>query len=701
MFGGVDRGGSREGKKSLRKNKIGIDAKVKSIQKGHAAIPDNSTQTSANPPPVQKCDHAMPIVDCGVQLINRQFDRDQLKVLQRAANSGVQAFIAYTTDFDKIDALTRLARENVSVIYCMVGVHSDMIKRSSDKLTQQRLDQLRDAALRPEVVAVLAGLDFSRDVGIRFAQERALSQQMELAAQVGLPLVLYQVNACEALLEHIKAFQELCEKKSGVSAVTRVAIYNFSGSAEEIATLCAVGCYITISGRAAAPGEVGEAIRVALRESCPLDRLLLCSDAPYCTPQNIQDVYVREGRNEPSNLPHVLEALSSAYGVTQTVMATQIRANSYEFFSLYGLESRDEDVPANDLSATFSSTENKEVGMIVESCADEDEYDESEAMRVSGRADVPSGTDNHDVMSQRGEDVGESSIPSLGQAATMVNGTNQSLREEKKLRRVQQPDVVPLKKPTVRSFLSEHALEGDQPRVTYACRSCGSVLFSELDVRPHEEGFLSLSKADFKRASKGKAGRDKGRQKGGTEDDQLCSLHFIARKLPWMQLTKSTSSEPNVSSTPSKHVEESAVEEGLLQEGRLDCPCCCAKLGKYSLMGALACSCGAEVTAPVYGLLKARLDIKDSVLDLTSAIQSNLQLYDVAEADGGLPSSSSENSDMESHKKKKKAVKGRGNTSNFSSFRNKTFGVPATKKASKSLATQQASLIEVDDINET
>lgn len=65
-----------------------------------------------------------------------------------------------------IDALLRpcfLA----AATHVQVGIHSDMIKRSNDKLSQQRLDQLKEAALRPEALALLTGLDFSRDMGIR------------------------------------------------------------------------------------------------------------------------------------------------------------------------------------------------------------------------------------------------------------------------------------------------------------------------------------------------------------------------------------------------------------------------------------------------------------------------------------------------------------------------------------------------------
>ncbi len=66
-----------------------------------------------------------------------------------------------------------------------MGIHSDMIKRSNDKLSEARLAQLRELALRPEAVAVMAGLDFSRDVGIRCAERPGVREGREEAVVGG------------------------------------------------------------------------------------------------------------------------------------------------------------------------------------------------------------------------------------------------------------------------------------------------------------------------------------------------------------------------------------------------------------------------------------------------------------------------------------------------------------------------------------
>eukprot|EP00198_Chlamydomonas_reinhardtii_P013357 XP_001702694.1 predicted protein [Chlamydomonas reinhardtii] len=224
-----------------------------------------------------------------------------IQVLQRAGNCGVGPILTYTTDDSKLEALVRTAKENAGAVYCMLGVHSDNIKRANDRLAPARLESLKDLALEGCCVAVMAGLAF-RDVGIRYAQERALSEQMELAAAIALPLVLYEVRASEALVERI-------------------------ADEDELRTYLALGCYIVLTGRVCDQTEKGERLR-ELAATIPADRLILASDSPFATPQNIDDVFMREGRNEPSNLPYLLTALAAALGLPEAQLAAATRRNA-------------------------------------------------------------------------------------------------------------------------------------------------------------------------------------------------------------------------------------------------------------------------------------------------------------------------------------------------------------------------------------
>jgi hypothetical protein len=99
MYSRVDRGGSREGKKSLRKNKIAIQTvripfergsfhplshglltAVGQLAKGKPeAKAEEGPTASPLAPPIPRSGHAAALIDFGCHLINRQFDRDQAR----------------------------------------------------------------------------------------------------------------------------------------------------------------------------------------------------------------------------------------------------------------------------------------------------------------------------------------------------------------------------------------------------------------------------------------------------------------------------------------------------------------------------------------------------------------------------------------------------------------------------------------------
>lgn len=76
MGGNVDRGGSREGKgKSLRTNKVEIHKVVKKGMHAPSSIVQVLSSTAPEAAPGLHIG-----VDCGCQLLSRQFERDSLKV---------------------------------------------------------------------------------------------------------------------------------------------------------------------------------------------------------------------------------------------------------------------------------------------------------------------------------------------------------------------------------------------------------------------------------------------------------------------------------------------------------------------------------------------------------------------------------------------------------------------------------------------
>ncbi|KAG2498007.1 hypothetical protein HYH03_004265 [Edaphochlamys debaryana] len=728
-FGAPDRGGSRESKKaSLRANKQNLAKAAKLAEKPKGPRP---TFTEPAPPALPPTPGCAALVDAAAQLASRQFDRDQFKVLQRAASSGVGPIIAYTTDDGKLDALARTAKENAGQVYCMLGVHSDNIKRANDRLAPARMEQLRDLALEPGCVALLTGLAF-RDVGIRYAQERALTEQMELAASVGLPVVLYEVRAAEALCERILEFRA-SGAGEGRAASTRLAVFNFGGSPEELRAYLDLGCYIMLTGRVCDQTEKGEALR-ALAASVPLDRLMLASDAPLATPQNINDAFVREGRNEPSNLPYVLEALAPAFGIPAAELAAATRCTTLEFFGIReaadaaaeaaaaaavgtseaaagggaGQEGLEPEATAGE-RGTAAAPKGAESGDEEEGGEDDEQNEEEEEEEEEEEpAAAASGKQKQQQKKKGGGGGGAGKAANLfAQLQLQEEGEGDGSEEGEEAdgaegagRAAASAGAGPsgsssaaagggaagrrgagAGRPAPRNFVAEYAAAAAAkgpvagPRVSYACRGCRSVLFSEADTEPHadEERALFASTKP----------RRKGRGKRGDDSEAaLCSYHFLGKPLAWMETCMQ------------------AEDGAALGEGRLVCPTCSSKLGKWALAGAdeeqhlgaaggggggrgagrggrggagegggIQCACGVVVPAPAYGLLRARLDILDAQLDIASAVQASLDAYE----QGGQEEPSS-SSGEDGGGKKKRGKQKRNKTANFSSFRNKNFG---------------------------
>eukprot|EP00047_Mylnosiga_fluctuans_P012277 m.25179 g.25179 ORF g.25179 m.25179 type:complete len:355 (+) comp4125_c0_seq1:62-1126(+) len=302
----MDRGGSREGKKSLRKNKITINA----INKGKPELKDVDATPTPCPlaPPIPRSGHAEAVIDVGVHLSNRQFDANQTKMLQRARDSGVEAIVTLCTDIEKQKPTLQAAvLSEHPLITCAVGIHPNMVSshRISDKQVTTWVNETAVLAKNPLVVAIDCGLDFSREYGTWHMQEKAFSMQIDLATALQLPVIMHDIKATERMCEIIAAKRLEGHLQYGYC------IFDFAGAPETLQTYLDLDAHIMLAGHLCDPGPLGEPGR-ALCAMIPENRLMIGSNAPFTTPQNIEDYYVRDARNEPSNIVRAIMSMSCA-----------------------------------------------------------------------------------------------------------------------------------------------------------------------------------------------------------------------------------------------------------------------------------------------------------------------------------------------------------------------------------------------------
>lgn len=266
------------------------------------------------------------LIDIGANLTNSRFGADLDPVLKRAREAGVEHIMITGTSESVSEAALALARQHPGYLSCTAGVHPHDAK----SWRADSIELLTRLAGAPEVVALgECGLDFNRDFSPRDQQRNCFEAQLALAADLGKPVFLHQRDAHEDFMHLLKRYRE---------HLPGAVVHCFTGSREELEDYLALDCHIGITGWIC-DRKRGALLR-ELVPAIPLGRLMIETDAPYLTPQNLAQK-PKGNRNEPAFLPAVLAMLGESTGYSETQLAERTRANALSFFGL-----RDERVKA-------------------------------------------------------------------------------------------------------------------------------------------------------------------------------------------------------------------------------------------------------------------------------------------------------------------------------------------------------------------
>lgn len=253
------------------------------------------------------------LIDSHAHLTDRKLMSDLRGVLERASEAEVEAIVTVGADPADTRAVAKLVEETPGV-YGTVGVHPHDAK----DLTEDVLAEMAEFATAERIVAIgETGLDFYRDLSPRDRQEIAFAQQIQLAQELGLPLVVHSRDAHERTMA-------ILERESG--GEVRGVMHCFSGDQAIADRVLALGMHIGIAGPVTYPNARG------LREvvgHVPLERLMVETDCPYLTPQKY-----RGKRNEPAYVMYVAEAVAEVKGLSFDEVARVTSRNTSALFGL-------------------------------------------------------------------------------------------------------------------------------------------------------------------------------------------------------------------------------------------------------------------------------------------------------------------------------------------------------------------------------
>lgn len=190
------------------------------------------------------------------------------------------------------------------------GLHPNDANRFEDEW-----EAIAQLAREPDCVALgETGLDFYRDRSSRVDQERALHAHLDLAAELGLPVIFHCREAMPALLQLLAP-----------RAPIRGVMHCFSGTRDDALRATDLGLFVSFAAPLTYPKNA------LLREaaaSVPEDRLLVETDAPFLPPQG-----KRGQRNEPAWLIETLRTLAAVRGWDMEQAALVTHRNATTLFS--------------------------------------------------------------------------------------------------------------------------------------------------------------------------------------------------------------------------------------------------------------------------------------------------------------------------------------------------------------------------------
>ncbi|MDR1642443.1 MAG: TatD family hydrolase [Clostridiales bacterium] len=249
------------------------------------------------------------IVDTHAHYDHSKFKIDRESVLNSLQDSDIGLVLNVGISVASSEASMRLA-ERKDFIFFASGTHP----HEASGMTEAGLNKLKALCAHPKCMAVgEIGLDFYHNFSPKDIQRDWFKRQLELALEVGLPVVIH-ARECDS-----ECFETI--KKSGVR---KGVIHCYSGSAELAKEYVKLGFHIGVGG------VLTYSNSRRLVETCtvlPLDRLVLETDCPYLSPEPF-----RKDRNDSRLIPFVVEKLARIRKISPEEVREETTKNAKALF---------------------------------------------------------------------------------------------------------------------------------------------------------------------------------------------------------------------------------------------------------------------------------------------------------------------------------------------------------------------------------
>lgn len=252
------------------------------------------------------------LVDSHSHINTPPFAADRNDVVQRALEQDVSVIIDVGCDVPSSQSAIENANTYPGIVFPTAGLHpEDVLDAPEDWL-----EQIRVMGKNPQVIAIgEIGLDYYRDHTPKDIQREVFLQQVALARELDLPVIIHTRESHRDLIGLLHAHG------NGIQGV----FHCFSGDIQAAKECLDLGFYISFAG----PLTYKNSTLPEVAQWAPLDRILLETDSPYLTPHPM-----RGQRNEPARVQITAERLAQEKGMALEEVAEITTVNAFSLFRL-------------------------------------------------------------------------------------------------------------------------------------------------------------------------------------------------------------------------------------------------------------------------------------------------------------------------------------------------------------------------------
>ncbi len=256
----------------------------------------------------------MELIDTHAHLTFEPLCQDVEAVLQRSRAAGVTGWITVGTETDQNNKVAGLI-EKFDNLYGTVGIHPHY----AEQVTDDDIAQLKQLAKNEKIVAIgEAGLDFYRNPSKQREQENLFRTQLQIAAELNLPVIVHSREAFEQTMVILDDF---------AGKIKNIVLHCFGGPAEQAEIAIDRGYYISFTG--VVTFKNAENARQAAKR-VPLDRLMVETDCPFMSPEPVR----KQKANEPAFMVHTAAKLAEIKDVKLEDLAGFLKKNTKNFFGV-------------------------------------------------------------------------------------------------------------------------------------------------------------------------------------------------------------------------------------------------------------------------------------------------------------------------------------------------------------------------------